>query len=241
MTQHQIIASQTSLLDRPIWNALSTDFAPLSECMGTARALPREMSPFAASAGFAPHQIQDFLLLLAHRKEPVMTIEVETPICPRRCIVEEPAAGIQMIAKQPLPPKNSLDVCDLSEAHATQIFDLAELCKPGPFRSQTHSLGDFIGVFRDETLVAMAGQRLKMPGFTEISAVCVDPEHRGCGIGAELVRCMSERILDAGNVPFLHVYASNTSAIALYEHLGFEARAGVQATNWIRNAAVQYD
>ncbi|MCY4333465.1 MAG: GNAT family N-acetyltransferase [Litoreibacter sp.] len=170
-----------------------------------------------------------------------MTIEVETPICRRQCILEDPTVGIQMIAKQPEPPKNTLAVRDLSDAHATQVLDLAERCKPGPFRSQTHRLGDFIGVFRDERLVAMAGQRLKLPGFTEISAVCVEPEYRGSGFGAELVRCMSERIPDSGNVPFLHVYASNTSAIALYERLGFEARVQVQATNWIRNAAVQHD
>ncbi|MDP5218745.1 GNAT family N-acetyltransferase [Ruegeria sp. 2205SS24-7] len=119
------------------------------------------------------------------------------------------------------------------------MLDLAKLCKPGPFRSQTNRLGDFIGTFRDGALVAMAGQRLKLPGYTEISALCVDPAFRGRGMGTELVRRMCDRIRDAGNTPFLHAYASNTSAIALYEHLGFVTRTRVEATNWVRNAAVQ--
>lgn len=181
------------------------------------------------------------MLLISQRKEPVLTFEVDTPLDPRLCVPEDQVHGVQMIGYLPAKPKKTVRVEELTDAHAKQILSLAKRTRPGPFASKTHLLGDFIGAFEGEKLIAMAGQRLRIPGLTEISAVCVDSTHRGRGIGAELVRQMSERILDNGDVPFLHAYESNVAAVSLYERLGFRQRARMQVISWVRNAAVQYD
>jgi len=104
------------------------------------------------------------------------------------------------------------------------MLALATLTKPGPFFARTHQLGDFVGVKRDGVLVAMAGERMKPAGFTEVSGVCTHPDHRGHGYAAGLSRIVAQRILARGEVPFLHAYATNTAAIAIYQALGFRLR-----------------
>jgi ribosomal protein S18 acetylase RimI-like enzyme len=214
--------------------------APIAETWGFAKAFPRDVGPLAAAEGFDCRHVRDFMLLIAQRKEPVFTFEVETPHCQNLYIPEDRVTGVQMLAHSPSAPRYTHQITELNGAYADQILNLAQATRPGPFSTLTHTLGDFIGIIKDDRLIAMAGQRLKVPGFTEISAVCVDPTFRGQGIGAELVSQMSERILDSGNVPFLHAYETNTSAISLYQNLGFAIRARLQVTNWVRNAIVQY-
>ena len=239
MTYFNRIDTKAALLDRPIWSALTTCLAPIAERMGTARAFPQKIGPLAAAASY--ETFPDFMSLMTHRKEPLITVEIDTPRLAQQCLPEDHVHGVQMIGHFPAKPQNSHKIQDLTKTHATQIFDLAKRTKPGPFASQSHTLGDFIGIFDGPHLIAMAGQRLKLPGFIEISAVCVDPSFQGCGMGAELVRQMSERILDRGDVPFLHAYERNMAAISLYQCLGFQQRARLEVTNWVNNAAVQYD
>ncbi|HEX4693502.1 GNAT family N-acetyltransferase [Sphingomonas sp.] len=110
------------------------------------------------------------------------------------------------------------------------MYDLAVLTRPGPYVSRTNQLGDFIGVKLDGRLVAMAGERMAMPGLREVSGVCTHPDFRGRGYAAGLMRIVAARMHARGEVPFLHAYASNTGAIGLYESLGFRHRATMIAT-----------
>jgi hypothetical protein len=107
---------------------------------------------------------------------------------------------------------------------------LAALTEPGPFSTRTHELGDFFGIRRDGRLAAMAGERMRPEGFCEVSAVCTHPDHRGRGYGAALTRHVAGRIVARGEVPFLHVMATNTGAIGLYETLGFAFRRALALT-----------
>ena len=116
------------------------------------------------------------------------------------------------------------------------MLALARLTKPGPFFSRTHELGDFVGVKEAGELVAMAGERLKLPGFTEVSGVCTRPGHRGRGYAAALMRLVASRIVARGETPFLHAYAHNTGAIGLYETLGFRVRRVMTLTELSRPA-----
>jgi predicted GNAT family acetyltransferase len=95
---------------------------------------------------------------------------------------------------------------------------------PGPFVERTHELGRFIGVRHEGQLVAMAGERMKPEGFTEISGVCTHPDHRGRGYAAALMCEVARAIFARGETPFLHAFDDNTNAIALYERLGFVTR-----------------
>jgi predicted GNAT family acetyltransferase len=104
------------------------------------------------------------------------------------------------------------------------MLALVERTKPGPFRARTIELGTYLGIRRDGALVAMAGERLHPPGWTEISAVCTDPAFRGQGLATRLVLAVAAGIRARGDVPFLHAAATNTNAIRLYESLGFRLR-----------------
>ena len=110
---------------------------------------------------------------------------------------------------------------------AAEMLALATLTKPGPFFENTHRLGGFIGVRIDGRLAAMAGERMKPEGFTEVSGVCTHPDFRGRGLGAALSRVVANRILARGETPFLHAWHDNAAAIGLYERLGFRLRAKV--------------
>jgi predicted GNAT family acetyltransferase len=122
------------------------------------------------------------------------------------------------------------EVIALTDADAPEMLALATLTKPGPFYSCTHQMGRFIGVKQDGRLVAMAGERMQPTGFTEVSGVCTHPDARGRGLGGALTRIVAGAILARGETPFLHVYATNTGAIGLYETLGFTLRREMTMT-----------
>lgn len=110
------------------------------------------------------------------------------------------------------------------------MLALALLTKPGPFRSRTRELGPFIGVKQDGKLVAMAGRRLRVDGFTELSGVCTHPDHRGQGYAGGLSRAVVGEILATGDNAFLHAFAEHNATIAFYRSLGFEIRAPMTYT-----------
>ena len=240
MTKHIQISSREALLDRPIWGALTTRLQNFATALGSARAFAENISPLAASAGFHASHHRDFSTMIGLRTSPLVTVERRTPICPVQHIPEDSAAVVQMVAKTCTRVSGKHQIEDLDDDDAEEIYQLASAMRPGPFERKTHIMGDFIGVRENGRLIAMAGQRLRLPGYIEISAVCVAADHQFKGIGADLVRDMSQRIFDQGDIPFLHAYERNRNAIALYESLGFEIRTTLQATKWVRNAMVQY-
>ncbi len=113
----------------------------------------------------------------------------------------------------------SLGVDDLDD-----MIALVALTEPGPFRPRTIELGGYIGIFHDDELVAMAGQRLRPPGYCEVSAVCTHPDARRRGYASIVTTRVATAIAERGETPFLHVASTNTSGLALYEHLGFATR-----------------
>ncbi|MFG2819663.1 GNAT family N-acetyltransferase [Kitasatospora sp. NPDC048365] len=141
---------------------------------------------------------------------PVFVLEGRQLVHPGAALAEEPAG-----------------VVELGADDVPEMLDLVARAQPGPFRPRTRELGRYLGVREHGTLVAMAGERLRPPGWTEISAVCTAPEARGRGHAARLVNALVARITTRGKRPFLHVAESNTAALALYERLGFETRTPV--------------
>jgi predicted GNAT family acetyltransferase len=122
------------------------------------------------------------------------------------------------------PHEANADIVELGLADSVEMMELTKLTRPGPFGKRTHELGTYLGIRCDRKLVAMAGERLKIPGYTEISAVCTHPEYTGHGYARMLTTEVMRRILDRGETPFLHVREGNEHAIKLYQKLGFTRR-----------------
>jgi GNAT superfamily N-acetyltransferase len=112
----------------------------------------------------------------------------------------------------------------LGAADVPEMLELVAQTEPGPFLTKTIELGDYLGIRCDGALVAMAGERFHLDGWTEISAVCTEPEHRGRGLASQLVGALIAGIQLRSQRAFLHVLSTNTGAIRLYEELGFRVR-----------------
>jgi len=132
-----------------------------------------------------------------------------------------------MIARD-LPAIPVLDLLPLGTADTDEVMSLVELTEPGPFRPRTIELGAYVGVRQAGRLMAMAGQRLHLPGWREISAVCTHPDARRQGLGAALTLWVAGHIREQGEEALLHVLATNESAVRLYEALGFEIRCTLE-------------
>jgi predicted GNAT family acetyltransferase len=166
----------------------------------------------------------------------VALVEAQDAPPPPGAAVMQHAILNQMIATAITRGDATFEIVPLGDGDAAEMLALATLTEPGPFFRRTHQLGDFIGVKQGGKLVAMAGERMKPQGFTEVSGVCTHPEHRGRGYAGGLMRIVAQRILARGETPFLHVYAHNTGAIALYEALGFHRRAAMHMTVLVRSS-----
>jgi ribosomal protein S18 acetylase RimI-like enzyme len=131
--------------------------------------------------------------------------------------------AIQMVAVD-LDVATDPEAVPLGVGDVADMLDLVERTRPGPFLARTIELGSYIGVRRAGVLVAMAGERFRLPGWTEISAVCTDESVRGSGLASRLVRAVGAGIAQRGDGVILHVASTNTSAIRLYRTLGFVER-----------------
>jgi ribosomal protein S18 acetylase RimI-like enzyme len=131
--------------------------------------------------------------------------------------------GVQLVADA-LADAPDPEAVRLGPTDVPEILDLVERTRPGPFLPRTIEMGTYLGIRRDGVLVAMAGERLHPPGWTEISAVCTDPAARGEGLATRLILAVAHGIRERGETPFLHTGAGNTHAIRLYESLGFRLR-----------------
>lgn len=220
-------------LDRPVWSALASGWAPFALGDSRAKRLAAEFGPFGAAAD--PND-SDALNALNWGEAGVWIVEAGETRPPSGAVIDLAAPCWQMLADDIAETPAAFEMIDLAEADAAEMLALALLTRPGPFAKSTHRLGRFVGVKAHGRLIAMAGERMRPTGFTEVSGVCTHPEHRGKGYAAGLMRRVARRILDRGETPFLHSWATNTGAITLYETLGFHKRIIVTATVLKRSA-----
>jgi len=212
-------------LDAVIWRALTGVQESLAEGDERARRYPAAVAPFAATRDTEPASFRSLLALVSgdDRIALFTTEEVELPppfsVIRRDSVDQMVLEDTGACAAQPAAPIVALGVADVPE-----MLALARATQPGPFGPRTIELGDYIGIRRRGVLVAMAGERMRLDGFTEISAVCVEPAHRGLGLAVDLLGSLVSSIAARSEIPFLHVFSSNHAAIALYRKLGFALR-----------------
>jgi ribosomal protein S18 acetylase RimI-like enzyme len=216
------------MLDNPIWNALGSCQAHFAESHGSLRRFPAEVTPlggwpeaneegFESLRGLLKRGGGIGIFLPGHIDAPAgLEIMHESPL-------------VQMILEDGAPlmaagAAREHEFVELGSADVPEMVELATLTKPGPFGTRTREMGTYLGIRKGGRLAAMAGERLKLPGYTEISAVCTHPEHLGRGYAGFLMTVLAERIRARGEVPFLHVRPENSRAIQVYERLGYKRR-----------------
>ena len=214
-------------LDNVIWQALGTRQASFAQGNGLARKFVPEVSSLAALLEPTPAAYDALGSLMAEGDAAALAFAT-----PRK-----PPGGWAVVRAAPMPQMvhqgdlvssaNSSDppsMVELSSGDAREMLALAELTQPGPFSIRTHELGMYLGIRCNGALAAMAGERLKIPGFTEVSAVCTHPDHTGRGYARILMTEVMRRIRSRGETAFLHVRQDNVRAIELYKRLGFAER-----------------
>jgi ribosomal protein S18 acetylase RimI-like enzyme len=216
-------------LDTPIWSALTTRQQALAEGGALARRYPPAVGPFAAMADMSAQSFSALGALMSGSEIAVLfTPDPVTPPAEFKILLAE--TGEQMIGTPAESSVGGADIVTLGAADVPAMMALTELTKPGPFSTRTHELGTFLGIRIDGQLVAMAGERMKPANYTEMTAVCVHPSHRGRGYGQMLLAAISRQITARGEIPFLHVFSSNDAAIALYRRQGMEIRRRLYVT-----------
>jgi predicted GNAT family acetyltransferase len=216
-------------LDHPIWTALTTTQRALAEGDARARRYPTEVTPFADMPDLSAENFAALAALMSPADIAVL-FTPEAVKVPAEFKVVLAETGEQMIGTPIETPANGVDIVTLGVDDVPAMIELTELTKPGPFYARTHELGTFLGIRVDGQLVAMAGERMKPAHYTEMTAVCVHPSHRGRGYGQMLLSAVSRGIVSRGEIPFLHVFTSNHSAIALYRRQGMEIRRRLHVT-----------
>ena len=203
-------------LDHPIWAALTTTHQSLAEGDARARRYPTEIAPFAAMPDMSAENFAALGALMSPQDIAVLfTPDAVNPPGEFKIVLAD--TGEQMVGTPVETPANGVDIVALGVDDVPDMLELTALTKPGPFSARTHELGTFLGIRVDGKLAAMIGERMKPAGYTEITAVCVHPSQRGRGYGQMLLSAISRQILAHGEIPFLHVFTSNHSAIALYK------------------------
>ena len=216
-------------LDRPIWSALTTRQKYLAEGSACARRFPPAIGPFADLADMSPQSFAELGALMSGSEISVLfTPDAVTAPDDFKILLAD--TGEQMIGTPAESAISGVEIVTLGAADVPDMMALVELTKPGPFGLRTHELGTFLGIKIDGQLVGMTGERMKPGNYTEMTAVCVHPSHRGRGYAQALLGAVASQIVARGEVPFLHVFSSNASAIALYRRQGMEIRGRLHVT-----------
>ena len=210
-------------LDRPVWGSLAGAWRAKAVQAGEALRLEPAYGPFAASVSLTPDSLAD-LAVFQLGEDSLDLIEPEPIPAPAGLAITLQTKLVQMTADASAGEPPDVRAVALDESDGPEMLALAQLTRPGPFAPRTPALGGFIGVKVDGRLIAMAGERMRVRGFCEVSGVCTHPEHRGRGHAGALMRLVARRILARGETPFLHAMETNAGAIALYGKLGFRIR-----------------
>jgi GNAT superfamily N-acetyltransferase len=216
------------LLDRCIWQALSGRQAQFSHGTDVARRFDPIYGRFAGTVDDSAESLAALHCSLPDRSPVVLFTPTELTLPPMLACARRAQVRQMTLAAGALPadiPEVPSTTRPLGVADVPAMMGLVELTHPGPFAERTVELGRYLGVFEGDGLIAMAGERMCLDGFVELSAVCTHPAHRGKRLSAALIGALGHAAFDRGETPFLHAFADNEPALAVYRKLGFSLRA----------------
>jgi ribosomal protein S18 acetylase RimI-like enzyme len=218
-------------LDNPVWNALITTHQKFAIGTHAAKRYPADVLPFVSFDPSAANPIGTLKNAVGDAE--IVCVVGDLPQLPASWTVLHELECNQMVCPELREVKvdGAIQPAKLGEEEETEMFELINSIQPGFYKHRTASLGNYYGIRVNGKLVSMAGERLKITGLTEVSAVCTHPDYIGKGFAAQLVSTVCKHTIGLGNTPFLHVLSSNLRAIQLYERLGFVNRRGI--TFWL--------
>ncbi|HEY0681454.1 MAG TPA: GNAT family N-acetyltransferase [Steroidobacter sp.] len=212
-------------LNNPIWSALISAQSHFAIGGPIAKRYPAEVAPFMAT----PEPSAEAARALAELVAPSEIVNIVSVTPKLDAGWELLATGniVQMVWRTdaPAPEEDASGIVPLSETDTPDMLALTALVFPGYFRRRTPEMGEYFAIREGSHFAAMAGERMKLHGYEEISAVCTHPNFTGRGYAARLINLIVARQLKRGITPFLHVNETNARARALYTRLGFEDRA----------------
>ncbi len=211
------------MLDHCIWNSLSTCHVFFADGDELAKRYPPAVTLLAGVRDFSAASFESLTRIMSPGETAIFFLD-SLPELPAELTLVRQIPLAQMVWSGSVDGDEENPIEQLSIADVDEMLVLTELTKPGPFGKRTPELGTYLGVRDNGRLVAMAGERLRLPGFTEVSAVCTHPEFQGRGFARMLISAVIRRITERGDVPFLHVARENVRAIRVYEELGFKTR-----------------
>lgn len=211
------------ILDNPAWHSLSGPHASFAIGGDLVRKYPDDVAPFIGVRTWDDPRVWDALIDLVGPGAEVGYSGAD-PTPPPGWEVLGQGAGVQLVETDALSPRPDEEAVLLGSDDVAEMLAIVERNQPGPFRPRTHELGRYVGIRRDGRLVAMAGERLHPEGWTEISAVSTDESYRRQGLASRLVLDVAFHIRERGDRVLMHAAATNVTAIAAYERLGFVLR-----------------
>ncbi len=216
-----------TLLDNAFWEALGSHHSSLAQGVRGARRYFADISPLCAVRDTTDHGCwRDLADLIGERERVGLLLWREPDVgSDLQLLTTKPLVQMTFTAEpDALPPPEPITFRDLTAADADSILGLVALTKPGPMERRTVELGRYVGAHDTSgKLIAMSGERARLPGWTEVSAVCTHPDHRGKGLARHLMLVILRDIIARNEVPFLHVAAANSGAQQLYRLLYFMA------------------
>jgi ribosomal protein S18 acetylase RimI-like enzyme len=215
-------------LDNAVWHALRGPQATLAEQLPLAARYLPDVAPFTALPDDANLQAWDDLRTLVGPGQGAVLFRRGPLDVPDAWDVMFRFDGVQIVLDGPLrstrPAPAGVAIEPLGHSDVPAMLDLVARTRPGPFLARTIELGTYLGIKADGVLVAMAGERMRLDGYTEISAVCTDPAFRGRGFAEALVRAIVDGVHARSHIAFLHAAVTNEPAIKLYDAMGFLTR-----------------
>jgi ribosomal protein S18 acetylase RimI-like enzyme len=210
------------VLDNPAWYALISGNNNLAYGTNDVKFFDKDVAPFV---GFNENSAGNFdtLYQLIDHNGIVMFISPQPATIPGKWKVLRHIPCLQMVFNGSVTTVN-VDLINLTNEHIPQMMELTQLTKPGPFVTRTIEFGSYQGIFENDKLIAMTGQRMAPLPYVEVSAVCTHPDHLGKGYAKQLLLSQINQIINQGNIPFLHVRDDNHRAIKVYESVGFVTR-----------------
>ncbi|MEN2402327.1 GNAT family N-acetyltransferase [Flavobacterium sp. MC2016-06] len=220
--------TEENKLDNPVWNSLSETHQEFAVDYGNTKFYHPDYCPFG---GFIePENTKDAMDKYASLTQNFFIVGEKPFVSSSLKIVKE-LVCLQMIIDKKIELPIDTEIIKLTENHNDQLCDLVNLVQPGYFKNKTSLLGSYFGIFKENQLIAVTGERMKMNSFTELSAIVTHPEHTGKGYAKQLITHVVNAIFEENKIPFLHVVETNIGAIKLYEKLGFTTRRKISFWN----------